>query len=124
MVALELLKNTRIPKDRSYQQAIEAMIRIREWTKDAVAQINTLQDEIERAHQLLDEVGVGHPEWGLSGRVVLMSFWMKNTPANARLLAALEVVEPHYSPRKRGAQICPVSKPASHPTWLPNGRRL
>ena len=26
-----------------------------------------------------------------------MSFWMKNTPANARLLAALEVVEPHFT---------------------------
>ena len=96
-IALELLKNTQRPKDHNYQQAIEAMIRIREWTKDAVAQINTLQEEIERTHQLLDEVGVGHPEWDLSGRVVLMSFWMKNTPANARLLAALEVVEPHFT---------------------------
>ena len=96
-IALELLRNTSTPKDRNYQQAIEALEGIREWTKDAVAQINTLQDEIERAHQLLDEVGVGHPEWDLSGRVVLMSFWMKNTPANARLLAALEVVEPHFT---------------------------
>lgn len=96
-IALELLRNTPTPKNRSYQQAIQALEAIREWTKDAVAQINTLQEEIKRAHQLLDEVGVGHPEWDLSGRVVLMSFWMKNTPANARLLAALEVVEPHFT---------------------------
>ena len=96
-IALELLRSTSTPKDRSYQQAIEALEAIREWTKDAVTQINALQDEIERTHQLLDEVGVGHPEWDLSGRVVLMSFWMKNTPANARLLAALEVVESHFT---------------------------
>ncbi len=96
-LALELLKTTGTPKDRSYQQAIEALEGIREWTKDAVTQINTLQEEIERTHQLLDSVGVGHSEWDLSGRVVLMSFWMQNTPANARLLAALEVVEPHFT---------------------------
>ena len=59
-IALELLRNTSTPKDRSYQQAIEALEAIRDWTKDAVTQINALQDEIERAHQLLDEVGVGN----------------------------------------------------------------
>ncbi len=97
--ALELLTNTQPPlnKIRNHQQAVEALETIKEWAKDAVAQINTLQEEIERTHQLLDEVGVGHPEWDLPGRVVLMSFWMKNTPANARMLAALEVVEPHFS---------------------------
>ncbi|MGB0383664.1 MAG: hypothetical protein ACPGWR_02480 [Ardenticatenaceae bacterium] len=100
-MALELLEGTHphppLNKIKEHQQAIEALEAIRGWAADAVAQINTLQEEITRTHQLLDEVGVGHPEWDLSSRVVLMSFWMKNTPANARLLAALEVVEPHFT---------------------------
>lgn len=94
--ALELLTNTQPPlnKIRNHQQAVEALETIKEWAKDAAK--STLQEEIERTHQLF-MVGVGHPEWDLPGRVVLMSFWMKNTPANARMLAALEVVEPHFT---------------------------
>ncbi|MGB0388382.1 MAG: hypothetical protein ACPGWR_26480 [Ardenticatenaceae bacterium] len=98
-IALELLEGTHPPlnKIKDHQQAIEALGAIRGWATEAVAQINTLQEQVERTHQLLDQVGVGHPSWGLPERVVLMSFWMKNTPANARLLAALEVVEPHFT---------------------------
>ena len=98
-MALDLLKNTTPPlnKRKEHQLAVEALESIREWASNAVAQIHALQEEVSRTHQLLDSVGVGHREWDLSSRVVLMSFWMKNTPANARLLAALEVVEPHFS---------------------------
>ena len=98
-MALELLKSTTPPlnKRKEHQQAIEALEGIKEWASGAVAQINTLQEEVTRTHQLLDSIGVGHREWDLSSRVVLMSFWMQNTPANARLLAALEVVEPHFT---------------------------
>ena len=98
-MALELLTETQPPlnKIKEHEQAVSALESIKEWAKDAVAQINALQEEMERTHQLLDDVGVGHPEWDLPGRIVLMSFWMKNTPANARMLAALEVVEPHFT---------------------------
>ncbi len=98
-MALDLLKTTVPPlnKRKQHQQAIEALEGIKDWASGAVAQISTLQEEVARTHQLLEEVGVGHPEWDLSSRVVLMSFWMQNTPANARLLAALEVVEPHFT---------------------------
>lgn len=81
---------------RTHQQALATLQTIREWVKGATVQINALQEEMNRTHQLLNDVGVGHPEWDLPGRVVLMSYWMKNSPANARLLAALEVVEPHF----------------------------
>lgn len=98
-MALELLKNTTPPlnKRKEYQQAIEALEGIKAWASGAVAQVNALQEEVSRTHQLLDSVGVGHAEWDLSSRVVLMSFWTADTPANARLLAALEVVEPHFT---------------------------
>ena len=94
-----LLKKTTPPlnKRKQHQQAVEALEGIQKWAVGAVEQVNALQEEVTRTHQLLDEVGVGHPEWDLSSRVVLMSFWMQNTPANARLLAALEVVEPHFT---------------------------
>ncbi len=97
--ALDLLKNTTPPlnKRKEHQLAVDALERLKEWAAGAVAQINTLQEEVSRTHQLLDSAGVGHAEWDLSSRVVLMSFWMQNTPANARLLAALEVVEPHFT---------------------------
>ncbi len=98
-MALDLLKTTTPPlnKRKQHQQAIEALKGIKAWASGAVAQISALQEEVARTHQLLDSVGVGHAEWDLSSRVVLMSFWMQNTPANARLLAALEVVEPHFT---------------------------
>ncbi len=98
-MALDLLKTTTPPlnKRKQHQQAVEALEGIKEWASGAVAQVDALQEEIARTHQLLDSVGVGHAEWDLSSRVVLMSFWMQNTPANARLLAALEVVEPHFT---------------------------
>lgn len=98
-MALDLLKTTTPPlnKIKQHQQAVAALEGIKEWAAGAVGQIQALQSQIERTHQLLDEVGVGHMSWDLSNRVVLMSFWMHNTPANARLLAALEVVEPHFT---------------------------
>ena len=98
-IALDLLRNTTPPlnKRKQHQQALEALEGIKEWASGAVTQVNALQEEIARTHKLLDEVGVGHMSWNLSSRVVLMSFWMRNTPANARLLAALEVVEPHFT---------------------------
>lgn len=98
-MALDLLKNTTPPlnKRKQHQLALEALEGLKDWAASAVSEVNALQEEVARTHQLLDEVGVGHPEWDLSSRVVLMSFWMQNTPANARLLAALEVVEPHFT---------------------------
>ncbi len=96
--ALALLENIRpLPHEaHSHQQATCALRQLAKWTKNAAAKINRLKEEVNRTHQLLDDVSVGHPEWDLPGRVVLMSYWMKNSPANARLLAALEVVEPHF----------------------------
>lgn len=97
--ACQLLSNIHpLPHQiRTHQQALTSLQNIKQWVKNATVKINDLQAEMNRTHQLLDDVGVGHPEWGLPERVVLMSFWMKSSPANARLLAALEVVEPHFS---------------------------
>ena len=96
--AYQLLSNIHpLPHQiRTHQQALATLQTIKEWVKNATVQIKTLQEEMNHTHQLLNDVGVGHPEWDLPGRVVLMSYWMKNSPANARLLAALEVVEPHF----------------------------
>lgn len=75
------------------EQALEALPFLDHFLRESLE----LRDELAQSSQLLSDVGIGKAQWKLPARLTLLSYWMRSSPTNARLLAALAFVEPYMS---------------------------